>query len=164
MGMKEAVESFDKEKKMSEILNFKGEDALWPLWRKGQDKFCALGRRLNYRLKPLLFLQREQGSVAAQRLICLGGISWRRRGEEGGITSFNWKTFFISCFEWKGSWSCQLSAAPFDIWGLLVGIRTVNSAVHWGSTPSLYQKILFRAVPASSSLLRLSRSCSVVGV
>ena len=26
MGVKEAVESFDKEKKMSEILNFKGED------------------------------------------------------------------------------------------------------------------------------------------
>ena len=57
------------------------------------------------------------------------GVGERRRGKREGITSFKWKTFFISCFEWKGSWSCRLRAAPFDIWGLLGILDSENSAV-----------------------------------
>ena len=67
MRMKEALESFDKEKKMSEKLNFKVKDVLWPLWRKGQDKFVHwAGGWITGKAKNLLFCNRNKDQLQPQ--------------------------------------------------------------------------------------------------
>ena len=93
--------------------------------------------------------------------ICAWEDGYALEGFEGGgicvacwITSFKWKTFFISCFEWKGSWSCRLRAAPFDIWGLLGILDSENSAVLKYSTSD-------NVDPTSRKLLQLAGSLLV---
>ena len=87
MGMKEAMESFDKEKKMSESgrgLNFKrGRCSVTFMEKRPRQVLCIWagggGSITGKAETSVFFLQLEQGS----RLICLGGICRRREEEEG---------------------------------------------------------------------------------